>query len=45
MKALATFPLVLFTVFLLVVGLSHSARAQSEDLATPTPQTYLSVQK
>ena len=44
MKALATFPLVLFTVFLLVVGLSHSARAQSEDVATPTPQTYLSVQ-
>ena len=44
MKALATFPVVLFAGFLLAVGFSYSARAQSEDVATPTPQTYMAVQ-
>ena len=44
MKTLATFPVVLFAGFLLAVGFSYSARAQSEDVATPTPQTYMAVQ-
>lgn len=44
MKAFATLLSVLFAVFLLAVGFSYSARAQSEDIATPTPQTYMAVQ-
>jgi len=52
MKALATFPLVLFAAFLLAAGLNHSVRAQSGDAPTPTvtptltptPQTYMVVQ-
>lgn len=44
MKTIALFLLVLFAGFLLMVGLSHSAGAQAEEAATPTPQTYLAVQ-
>ena len=44
MKTLASFPLVFFAVFLLMVGFSHSASAQAEIAATPTSQTYLAVQ-
>lgn len=43
MKAFATIPIAFFAGFLLVVAFSHSARAQSEDVETPTPQTYLAV--
>ncbi len=44
MKASAAFPFVLCVVSLLMVGFSHSARHQSDDVATPTPQPYLAVQ-
>ncbi len=44
MKILASFPLVLYAGFLLLVGFSHSASAQAEIVATPTPQSYLAVQ-
>ena len=44
MNAFSAFPLALCMAFLLAVGLSDSARAQSEDAPTPTPQSYLFVQ-
>ena len=44
MKTFATFPIAFFAGFLLMVAFGHSARAQSEDVETPTPQTYVTVQ-
>ena len=45
MKNIAAYPFVLCVVSLLMVGFSHSARHQSDNVATPTPQPpYLAVQ-